>query len=151
MKGTLRILFVDESTWTADIIKGVTGGEWSHCGVLAFDGLVEAVPPRATISSARRYQCNRTEILEIEVPDINAALAEAKSLSDESYSLPACISGGIHDIFNIQVCINDDAVNCCGLVIRVIRAGGGIVAPAIGADCFTPQRLYAEIKLANQP
>lgn len=150
MDGYLKLLFVEEDTLTGEIIQKFTGGQWSHVAIIDDDILIEAMPPLVTISSIHRYESFKTEIVEIYVPDIEAALAKAKSLVDKPYAVIGCIEGGLHDVFDIQLPGDGEkTINCCELAIRSIRAGGSKLREEISADCWTPQRLYAEIKLVK--
>lgn len=150
MEGKLKILFVSEDTLTGKIIQKATGGEWSHVAVFALNGLVEAMPPIVTVSSEHRYDKYPTDIIEVTVPDIEAALAELKSLIGKPYSLLSCIDGGLHDLFDIQLSGDGDkAVNCCELAVRTLIAGGFKFNEDINPDCWTPQRVYAELKIMN--
>lgn len=147
--GYIRIIFIDGDTIFSKIIKYATGSQWSHVGILVFDGLVEAVVPRVTISSALRYKNCTVEVIDFYVPDITSAHKELKNLIGYPYGFLDCISGGLSYLFGIQLSITErKTIDCCELVVRSIRKGGGIVESEIPADCFTPQSLYRSLKLS---
>jgi hypothetical protein len=147
MDGYLRLLFIQENTPTGVLIQRITGGEWSHVAVYALGGLVEAVPPRVTVSSIGRYLDCRTEIADFYVPDLNNALREAERLVGNPYGLLPCLSGGLYDVFRVELIVPAGAVDCAQLAVRAIRAGGGSVRPELPDSCFTPQGLYAAAKM----
>ncbi len=150
MDGYVRLLFVKEDTPTGELIQRITGGEWSHVAVYALGGLVEAVPPRVTVSSVGRYLDCRTEIVDFYVPDLDNALREAERLVGSPYGLLSCLFGGLYDVFGAELVVPAGAVDCAQLAVRAIRAGGGSVRPELPDSCFTPQGLYAAAKMAGR-
>lgn len=150
MDGYLRLLFIKEDTPTGELIQRITGGEWSHVAVYALGGLVEAVPPRVTVSSVGRYQGLRTEFVDFYVPDLDCALREVERLVGSPYGLLSCLSGGLYDVFGVELTVPAGAVDCAQLAVRAIRAGGRAVRPELPDNCFTPQGLYVAAKLAGR-
>lgn len=150
MDGYVRLLFVKEDTPTGKLIQEMTSGEWSHVAVYGLSGLVEAVPPRVTISSVARYQECRTEAVDFYVPDLDNALRELERLVGSPYGLLSCLSGGLYDILGLELVVPPCAVDCSQLAVKAIRAGSGVIRPDLPDSCFTPQGLYAAAKLAGE-
>lgn len=150
MGSYIRLLFVKEDTPTGLLIQEITGGEWSHVAIFAFGGLVEAVPLRVTVSSVDRYRDFRTEFVDFYVPDLDSALHELKQLVGRPYSLLSCLSGGLYDVFGVELVVPAGAVDCAQLVVLALRAGGAVLQPEVPDSCFSPQGLYASAKLAGR-
>ncbi|MDR1701327.1 MAG: hypothetical protein LBR56_00965 [Sporomusaceae bacterium] len=149
-KSCLSIIFISENSCLGNIVKSVTGSQWSHVGIIALGGIVEAVPPKVIISPQNRYDECKTEQIDFYVPDITATTEELKKLIGTPYGWLECIKGGLKDLASItfSMSANEKNVNCCELVVRTIRSGGGEIDSAIPDDCFTPQSLYTAIKMS---
>lgn len=144
----MKFIFVDGCNAASEVIKAVTGSQWSHVGVVTKGGIVEAVAPRVLISSLGRYNHYPQEIVEVEVPDPEKAMEELKSLIGRPYGFLDCVSGGLHDLFDAEISLTDEStVDCCEVAVRVLRAGGVKIDEELDADCFTPGSLYTKLKL----
>jgi len=151
MGGYIRLMFVSETTLQADVVKEVTDSCWSHVAIVTERGLAEAVWPRVTLSRIVEYDKFKTEILKVYIPDIQAATDELNRLMNRHYSLLDCLSGLLYMLFGIQISFRGEkSIDCVALAIRVIRAGGGVVAPEIDSSCFTPLSLYVACKQAQE-
>ena len=145
---TIKLIFVDGCSAASEVIKAVTGSQWSHVGVVTKGGIVEAVAPRVLISSLGRYDRYPQEIVEVAVPDPAKAMEELKSLIGRPYGFLDCVSGGLHDLFDAEIPLTDEnTVNCCEVAVRTLRAGGIKIEEDLDADCFTPGSLYTQLKL----
>ena len=145
---TIKLIFVDGCNAASEVIKAVTGSQWSHVGVMTKGGIVEAVTPRVLISSLGRYDRYPQEIVEVQVPDPAKAMEELKSLIGRPYGFLDCVSGGLHDLFDAEISLTDEnTVNCCEVAVRTLRAGGVKIEEDLDANCFTPGSLYTQLKM----
>jgi hypothetical protein len=117
-------------------------------------GLVEArgdfgpgvIPPCVRISSWRKYDNANTEVVELELPDLEAAQVEAERLLGSLYGYVDCAGGALNDIINVNLKGNGSVTNNCSeAVTRILRASGLNFLPGIEADNITPMDLKRAI------
>jgi len=157
MDGYIRLIYVQENTPTGRLIQEATGGQWSHVGIITPAGILEAVPPRVTISAADRYDYDKetypaTKIQDVYVADMDAARATMRSMVGKPYRTLSCLSGGAHDVLGVDISIPGiPGVDCCQMAIDVERSGTTDPEPSIPSDCWTPQHLFAANELLANP
>jgi hypothetical protein len=129
-----------------DVAEG-RGDDPCHAAVFACGGILEAIRCGVVVSEIDRYKDCKTKMLEVDIPNIEAAENEGQKLIGTPYGLVTdCVSGGLHDITGIHCKGNGEkTVNCSETVTRYLRAGGFNVLPDTPADCITPRDLLAAL------
>lgn len=143
----VKVLFVFPHNITSeciDIAQGI-GEDPCHVAILGCGGLLESVRPKVTISSIDSYKDCKTEIIIVDVPDLESAEAEGYTLVGRPYGYKSCVSGFIHGVTGSHVDFNTDSVDCSEVGTRYLRAGRLDVLSGEPANCVTPKMLYQEL------
>lgn len=82
------------------------------------------------------------KFVDIELPDLEGALQEARKLIGTPYGYTDCVRGGIHDLTGINLSGNKITANYSETVTRSLRAGGLDLLPDNLDDCIMPNYLY---------
>ena len=145
----VNVLFSYPVTEFGKIIDWVEGpGENpSHAAIYMLDGILEALDTGFVKSPLNAYDSFKHTILTVEVPDIEAAEAEAEKLLGTPYGYRACLDGGLHDLLGVTVPGDGEkTVDCSEAVVRILRAGGLDIFPDFSADNVTPADLLWKLK-----
>lgn len=131
------------------IISLASGGPFVHVAVkVPGVGLVESlgeggpniIPPCVRISSWRKYDNADVKIFDVELPNFEAAQAEAEKLIGTAYGYDNCIVTGLHDVFGLN--LPDDGLltaHCSKTAALILRAGGDNILSSIAADNISPE------------
>lgn len=146
--GKIKVIFISGQSFFDVAVKIVTSSKWSHVGIYMLGGIVDALLPAVKISPSDRYSNDYCEIIEVTIPNLNAAYQEALNLVGTPYGLfTDCINGSLYKLAGISMQGNGTkTVNCSEAVTRILRAGGFPVLPGVPADCVTPRCLYEALK-----
>ncbi|HWR05683.1 hypothetical protein, partial [Sporomusa sp.] len=132
------------------VIAEVSHGDFCHTAIKILGGTLEALGmpdegdkyPGVWLHAAGKYDNNPSaEFIEIDIPNMVEAEAEAIRLIGTPYGYTDCIRGGIYDLTGKQLPGNSITANCSETVTRVIRAGEFTVLPAVIPDDITPNDL----------
>lgn len=155
--GKVTIIFVrgSETNLVDKIIADVSNGPFTHVAIkVPGVGLIESrgdfgpgvIPPCVRVSSWRKYDNADTEAIDLELPDLEAARAEAEKLVGSLYGYVDCAGGAVHDLMDIDLKGNGlVSANCSETVARVLRSGGLSILPGVEADNITPMDLKRAI------
>jgi len=152
---TVTIIFVSGHSIIDTVINTVSHGQYSHVAIKILEGVVEALGvkdigdkyPGVWLHDAEKYDNNPdVKMIDVDLPDIAGAEAEANNLIGTLYGYLDCINGGYYDITGKQL-TNDGKItaNCSETVTLILRAGGLAILPELSADYITPNDLYREL------
>jgi len=144
----VKVLFSYPCTPFGEIIEAVEGkGQPSHAAIFMLGGILEALSNGFVKSPINAYDQFKHTIIEVDVPNIEAAEEEANKLLGNPYGYRACLDGGLHDLLGVTVPGDGEkTVDCSEAVTRILRAGGVDVLPGVYADCVTPADLLKELQ-----
>jgi uncharacterized protein YycO len=119
------VIFVHGDNFISEAIETITNSEWAHVGILMFDGIVESLTSGVAISPIDAYEGYHVKYVDIDIPNMAMAEAQAKAMIGVPYSYFDCIEGGLHDLLGIEFPSDGETTtNCSKLVALILRAGG---------------------------
>jgi len=144
----VKVLFSYPCTPFGELIEAVEGnGQPSHAAIFMFGGILEALSNGFVKSPLNAYDQFKHTIITVDVPNIEAAEAEANKLLGKPYDYRACLDGGIHDLLGVTVPGNGEvAVDCSEAVTLILQAGGLNIFPDFSADNVTPADLLKKLQ-----
>ncbi|MBP2654270.1 MAG: hypothetical protein H6Q73_1839 [Firmicutes bacterium] len=127
---------------------GEGGGDLPcHTGIFLNGYIYEALKQGFVKSSENSYDGRRIKILEVDVPNIEEAEAEAEKLLGTPYGWKACLDGGLHDVLGVTVPGDGEkTVDCSESVTRILQAGGLDIFRDFSADNVTPADLLKKLQ-----
>jgi hypothetical protein len=129
-----------------DLVEG-PGEDPSHAAIFMLGGILEALDNGFVKSPLNAYDGFKTTVLTVDVPNIEAAEAEAQRLLGTPYGWRACLDGGLHDLLGVTVPGNGKkTVNCSEAVTYILQAGGLDIFPDFSADNVTPADLLRKLQ-----
>ncbi len=155
LQDKVTVIFVkgDDKDCVVDrVIDAVSKGEYSHVAIKILGGVVEALGekdaddkyPGVWVHNAGKYDNDPdATMVDVDLPNIARAEAEAESLIGTLYGYVDCVNGGVYDMTGKQ--LPADGVitaDCSETVTRILKAGGLNIFPTICPDCITPNDLY---------
>lgn len=132
------------------VINAASGGIYSHAAIKILGSTLESYGvkleqdkyPGVWLHDPDEYTGNQAaRFIDVDVPDLAGAEAEARRLVGTLYGYTDCIRGGLYDLFKIESDGNSFTANCSETVTRILRAGGLTLLPGIEPDCVTPNDL----------
>lgn len=156
----IRIGFSGDAGELSKAIKFVTGGEYcnvSHAYLYDFmGGVYEAmgiklendlyagvwVHPNDTRDITDK---TKNRLVDVDVPDMEAALKMGQVLLGTPYGYPDCISAAVFLATGEQISDGTRTCMCSETVTRILRAGGINILPDLKADVVNPAMLYKEL------
>jgi hypothetical protein len=145
--GRIRLVLVGGDSFLDQVIEGVEKSDKSHVAGYLFDSVLEATGlkepddpyPGCWLHDPRKYDGNpEATFFYIDVPDLEAAMVEARRLIGRPYDVIACAKGGMKELFDTNSAGNRFAVNCSETWTRILQAGGTDLWPGVAPDCITP-------------
>jgi hypothetical protein len=146
----VQVIFVrGENNLVDNAIVAATGGPFVHVAIkVPCVGLIESLgkggpgilPPCVRISSWRKYTNANVKIIEIDLPNIEAAQAEAEKLIGRPYGYIEDLTTGLRDILGINYPGDGDITDHCSeTVARILRSGGQNILPGTAPDNMSPE------------
>lgn len=153
----VRVGFAGGDTIIDKAIQKISGGDYAditHAFIYLFDSICEAEGikeyddkyPGVWLHPLDKYAGDtHVRLIDLEVPDVEAAKAEARKLLGTPYSYHGCLEVAAK-LTGIDL-PTDGAltVMCSETVTRILRAGGLSICPEEQADNVTPVMLYEDI------
>jgi len=144
----VKVLFSYPCTPFGEIIEAAEGkGQPSHAAIFMLGGILEALSNGFVKSPENAYDQFKHTIVTVDVPNIEAAEAEANKLLGTPYGYVDCFTGGLHDLLGITIPGNGEkTVNCSEAVTRILQAGGLDIFPDFAPDNVTPADLLKKLQ-----
>lgn len=147
--GTVTVILIkgDHNNLVDDVIMDVSRGEYSHSAIKILGSTLEALGqkdqgdlyPGVWLHAPDKYDNNPAAVfIQVELPDLAAAEAEARRLIGTLYGYTDCVRGGLHKLIGVDPVGNAITANCSETVTRILRAGGFDILPEVTPDCVTP-------------
>ena len=116
-----------------------------HVGGFILGGILEALKDGVVVTMNRnKYLDDKTELVNINIPDMLSATIAAKRYVGDDYSFfGSCYAGAVHDLLKMIIHIrHKKGEDCSEVWTEILRAGGINILPGIPAYCVTPKDLY---------
>ena len=148
-KVTVILVQGDNTNVVDHVINDASRGVYSHSAVEFPWGVVESLGikdaddkyPGVWLHDPGKYDNATAKFIEVDLPDIARAEAEARRLIGTLYGYTDCVRGGLYDLLGVELEGNKLTANCSETVTRILRAGGLVILPDVEPDCITPNDL----------
>ena len=153
----VKVGFSGGDTWIDKAIQAVSGSDYcdvTHAFIVLFDSVLEARGvnddgdkyPGVWLHPMSKLWSDRVRVLNVDVPDIEAAKNTARKLIGTPYSYTDCIEAALNEVGVTLPVDGDKTVMCSETVTLILRAGGVEVCGDTPADLVTPVMLYEALK-----
>jgi hypothetical protein len=154
----LKVGFNGGNTWIDKAIQTASGSEYcnvTHAFIYVLDSVLEA---RGVKESADKYpgvwlhnpskfsDDDTVKIIDVDVPDEEAAVQKARELIGTPYSYTDCIEAALNEVGVTLPTDGETTVMCSETVTMILRAGGVEVCGDTPADLVTPVMLYEALR-----
>ena len=153
----VRMGFAGGTTLIDKAIQKISGGDYAditHAFIYLLDSIAEAegvkeyddIYPGFWLHPPDKYAGDtHVRLIDLDVPDIEAAKAEARKLIGTPYSYHGCLEAAAN-LTGIDLPTDGErTVMCSEAVTRILRAGGLDACSGIEPDMVTPVMLYEDL------
>jgi hypothetical protein len=117
----------------------------SHAAYVSKLGIYEALYPAVVLSPLNAYDNIRHKIIEIDMPDLEAAEAYAAEQVGKPYSFLSCAEAELYALTGKLINAQQDGTDCSQLDINIGRVGKLAVLGSEPAALIRPSDLFNEL------
>lgn len=148
-KGKITAIFVHGDNLISNIIQDVTSGYYAHVATklpsLGYIVEAEGSPEDGYPAGVRKSPIDKYDndpnayFIDVNLPNIEEAEAEALRQLGNPYSFYDCLAGGMYDLYGIRFPGDGtNAYDCSKSHLLIVRAGGINLLPDEDASHITP-------------